>query len=65
MRYSSIYEDAMEGDEIQQTIDLATATGYVLLVNSDYDIVKKMKEILPDYISNNSKYQELDMLETN
>ena len=33
--------------------------------SNDYDIVKKMKEILPDYISNNSKYQELDMLETN
>ncbi|WP_159636808.1 polysaccharide biosynthesis protein [Sphingobacterium composti Ten et al. 2007 non Yoo et al. 2007] len=32
---------------------------------NDFDVVKKMKEVLPDYISNNSKYQELDILEVN
>lgn len=32
---------------------------------SDYDVVKKMKEILPDFISNNSKFEELDLLEAN
>lgn len=40
LRYSSFYEDAKPGDEIKQTIDLATATGYVLLANPDYDIVE-------------------------
>jgi len=32
---------------------------------NDYDVVKKMKEILPDFISNNSRFQELDLLEAN
>lgn len=34
-------------------------------LNNDYEIVKKMKEILPDFISNNSKYEELDFFEAN
>ncbi|MNE35546.1 UDP-N-acetyl-alpha-D-glucosamine C6 dehydratase [compost metagenome] len=34
-------------------------------LNNDYEMVKKMKEILPDFISNNSKYEELDLCETN
>ena len=29
--------------------------------NNDFEMVKKMKEILPDYISNNSTYQQLDI----
>lgn len=32
---------------------------------NDYKVVKKMKEILPEFISNNSKYEELDLLEVN
>jgi len=32
---------------------------------NDYKMVKKMKEIMPDYISNNSKYEELDLLVAN
>lgn len=31
----------------------------------DYSMVKKMKEILPEFISNNSCYEELDLLEAN
>ncbi|MFZ4263645.1 polysaccharide biosynthesis protein [Sphingobacterium sp. HJSM2_6] len=31
----------------------------------DYNVVKKMKEILPDFISNNSKFTALDLLEVN
>ncbi|WP_214225516.1 nucleoside-diphosphate sugar epimerase/dehydratase [Pedobacter sp. B4-66] len=31
----------------------------------DFNMVRKMKEILPDFISNNSRYQELDLLEAN
>ena len=34
-------------------------------LNNDYEMVKKMKEILPDFISNNSKYEELDLFEVN
>lgn len=34
-------------------------------LNNDYEMVKKMKEILPDFISNNSKYEKLDLLEAN
>ena len=48
--------------------DINQAINDLIVINracNEYDIVKKMKEILPDYISNNSKYQELDMLETN
>jgi FlaA1/EpsC-like NDP-sugar epimerase len=29
--------------------------------NDDFEMVKKMKEILPDFISNNSTYQQLDI----
>lgn len=32
---------------------------------NDYHVVKKMKEIIPDFISNNSKYEELDLFEAN
>lgn len=32
---------------------------------NDYNVVKKMKEILPEYISNNSRFEELDLLEAN
>lgn len=34
-------------------------------LNNDYEMVKKMKEILPDFISNNSKYEELDLFQAN
>lgn len=29
-------------------------------LNNDYAVVKKMKEIIPDYISKNSKYEKID-----
>lgn len=32
---------------------------------NEYNIVKKMKEILPEFISNNSIYEELDLIEAN
>ncbi|MCX2574315.1 polysaccharide biosynthesis protein [Pedobacter sandarakinus] len=32
---------------------------------NDFNMVKKMKEIIPDYISNNSRYGELDLLVAN
>ncbi|SDD20217.1 polysaccharide biosynthesis protein [Pedobacter soli] len=32
---------------------------------NDLNMVKKMKEIIPDYISNNSRYEELDLLVAN
>jgi FlaA1/EpsC-like NDP-sugar epimerase len=32
---------------------------------NDYNVVKKMKEIIPDYISNNSQYEDLDLLVAN
>lgn len=31
-------------------------------IGNEYKVVKKMKDILPDYISNNSKYEKLDLL---
>ncbi|WP_164108748.1 MULTISPECIES: polysaccharide biosynthesis protein [Sphingobacterium] len=34
-------------------------------IGNDYHVVKKMKEIIPDFISNNSKYEELDLFEAN
>jgi FlaA1/EpsC-like NDP-sugar epimerase len=32
---------------------------------NDLNMVKKMKEIIPDYISNNSRFEELDLLVAN
>lgn len=45
---------------INQTIEELIA---INRTGNDYNVVKKMKEILPDFISNNSKYEELDLLE--
>ncbi len=40
LRYESFYEDASQGDDIKQTIDLASATGYALLINEDLEVLR-------------------------
>jgi hypothetical protein len=39
LRYCSFYDNVSIGDEIQQTIDLATAAGYALLTHPDKAIL--------------------------
>lgn len=47
---------------VQQVIDELLQLNKL---NNDYKMVKKMKEIIPDYKSNNSKYEELDVISIN
>gem|GEM_PF-5443856 len=39
--------------------DIATL-GRITQNNNEFDVVKKMKEIVPEFVSKNSKFEDLD-----